>query len=109
MLAPAPGPTPAAAAPPPQTACSEPRRQQAVASAGSARHMFYLPNLGGKFEPFSLLSGRASGRQKVGLQGRPTADGQQRCQGREIKPGEEDHRQKGAPWRLLMTLLWEGL
>ena len=85
---------------------ASPREQQ---TAANARHTFYLPKLGRKFEPFSLLSGRASGRQKVGLQGRPTADGQQRCQGREIKPGEEDHRQKGAPWRLLMTLLWEGL
>ena len=37
-------------------------------------------------------------------------DGQQRCQGRgETKPGEEDHRRKGAPWRLLVTPLWEGL
>ena len=50
------------------------RRQQAAASAGSARHTFYLPKLGGKFQPFSLLSGRASGRQKVGLQGRLGTD-----------------------------------
>ena len=76
--------------------------QQAVASAGRARHTFYLPKLGGKFKPFSLLSGRASGRQKVGLQGRRGTDS------RDAR-GEEDHRQKGAPWRLLVTLLWEGL
>lgn len=43
------------------------RGQQAAASAGRARHTFYLPKLGGKFEQFSLLSGRASGRQKVRL------------------------------------------
>ena len=36
------------------------RGQQAVASVGHTRHMFYIPNLGGKFKPFSLLSGRAS-------------------------------------------------
>ena len=45
--------------------------QQAVASA---RHTFYLPKLGRKFQPFSLLSARASERQKVGLQGRPGTD-----------------------------------
>ena len=50
------------------------RGQQAAASAGRARHTFYLPKLGGKFEQFSLLSGRASGRQKVRLQGRPGTD-----------------------------------
>ena len=46
------------------------RGQQAAASAGRARHTFHLPKLGGKLEPFSLLSGRASGRQTVGPQGR---------------------------------------
>ena len=50
------------------------RGQQAAASAGRARHTLYLPKLGGKFEQFSLLSGRASGRQKVRLQGRPGTD-----------------------------------
>lgn len=46
---------------------ASPRGQQ---TAANARHTFYLPKPGRKFEPFSLLSGRASGRQKVGLQGR---------------------------------------
>ena len=46
---------------------ASPRGQQ---TAANARHTFYLPKPGRKFEPFSLLNGRASGRQKVGLQGR---------------------------------------
>ena len=83
--------------------------QRGQQAAASARHTFYLPKLGRKFELFSLLSGY-SFRKTKGRTRRPTGDGQQRCQGRgETKPGEEGHRQKGAPWRLLVTLLGEGL
>lgn len=59
MLPSALGAATAATAPPPRTACGKPAQ-----AAGRARHTFYLPKLGRKFEPFSLLSGRASGRQR---------------------------------------------
>ena len=74
VLAPAPGPTPVATVPllglPVASQCG----QQAAASVGCARHTFYLSKLGGKFKPFSLLSGRTSRRQKVGLQGQLGTD-----------------------------------
>ena len=60
VLAPALGPAPAAAAQPPQTACGEPARAGQWQARDAQEHTFYLPKLGGKFEPFSLLRGRAS-------------------------------------------------
>lgn len=74
---------------------ASPREQQ---TAANPRHTFYLPKLGRKFEPFSLLSGRASGRQKVGLQGRLGMDSrdargeekpslERKITGRRVPPG----------------------
>ena len=63
---------------------ASPRGQQ---TAANARHTFYLPKLGRKFQPFSLLSGRAFGRQKVGLQSLPGTDS--RDAGGEKKPSLE--------------------
>ena len=65
VLAPALGPTPAVNVPLLGLPVASQRGQQAAASTGRARHIFYLPKLGGKFEPFSLLSGRTSRRLKV--------------------------------------------
>ena len=80
----------AATAPPPRTACGKPAQ-----AAGRARHTFYLPKLGRKFEPFSLLSGRASGRQKVGLRGQPGKDS--RDASGEEKPSLEKITGRRAP------------
>ena len=98
VLVPAPGPTPAAAAPPPQTVCAEPARAGQWQARDSQEHTFYLPKLGDKFQQFSLLSDRASGRPKFRLQGRPRTDSrdvrgekkptlERKITGRRVPPG----------------------
>ena len=82
-----------------------------LASAGSRQwqvqdargHTFYLPKLRGKFEQFSLLSGRASGRQKVRLQGRPGAEAEMQGERRNQALGGRSQAD-GCPRRLSVTL-----
>ena len=85
------GSVPCVRLPPPRVVGLSPLREGCVAEAEagpSCDYPHYTSPLG--FFPFSK-------KKKKKIDGGRGGD------------GEEDHRQKGAPWRLLVTLLWEGL